>query len=332
MVIWQQYFTGLMNQIIYFLLISVFSCALMAAQIQDCVFSDHSIDGVEEIRIGDRRIYTLFTPHMGNLDKEPIFSIIRTSLSEIERNTLLREHILKILTLIRSEQADVSKMTSLARMEQIDWLGIERSPRDVEGVGATANLIQGYRTTRELFLRVFYLSPSPSIELSAPNVLSIIYDPYIIFLANTPEHNIQVVPLEDDILRSEGANILNNFGYWIDIIAKNPDLTDEDFSAFTSFMDDYEKLYASQFTFFDLPYLEEFLDRLGVEEHIRPAMRMLFMVTNEMWQSVTKRDELVVQSILNQTGNGLILFGTGHSKGIQQGLITACQANHSISQ
>ena len=38
-----------------------------------------------------------------------------------------------------------------------------------------------------------------------------------------------------------------------------------------------------------------------------------------------KRDQYAVQSILNQPGNGLIIFGTDHGPGIKEGLTTACQ-------
>ena len=37
------------------------------------------------------------------------------------------------------------------------------------------------------------------------------------------------------------------------------------------------------------------------------------------------RDQHVVRSVLNQPGNGLIIFGASHGPGIKEGLTTACQ-------
>lgn len=40
---------------------------------------------------------------------------------------------------------------------------------------------------------------------------------------------------------------------------------------------------------------------------------------------VRKRDQKVVQFVLNQPGNGLIILGTAHGPGIRGGLTRACQ-------
>ena len=73
--------------------------------------------------------------------------------------------------------------------------------------------------------------------------------------------------------------------------------------------------------------LEEFLDKLRVEDNTRIYMRMIVEKTNEATNISRERDQNVVASILNQHGNGLVLFGAAHGPGIKQGLTAACQNN-----
>ena len=50
-----------------------------------------------------------------------------------------------------------------------------------------------------------------------------------------------------------------------------------------------------------------------------------FRNTNQIVEYMSKRDQAMVATILEQSGNGLILTGSAHSKGITQRLLSACR-------
>ena len=294
---------------------------------QNCSFTPYFED-IEVINIGDRQIYTLFTPHL-TVQYQGILSIVESdTLNVNDKRHLLRVHILRNLPTVLSEQSDVQKIARLARSGQIDWLGIEFSPNEIEEIGGVSTLIQSYNRGRRFLFRNLYLGFDPNALLSIPNVLSLMYGPHIVFLANEPEYRdrIRVVSLEDNAIKQEALDHTDDFTYWLDFIREDRlTYTDDQFAQLNAFIRSYNVNHSNSQTILGLDAFEEFLDEIEVEEDARQPMRMVFTTNNDFLKLTQARDEKVVQSILLQSDNGLILFGSAHRKGIQQGLSTACQ-------
>ena len=121
-------------------MMSLFSSSLVFAQTEACSFSDDEIEGVEVGQIGDRQIYTLFTPH---LFYEPgIFSLI-TNYNRLEGTvTALNQLIEWYQERIESEQSEAQKITRLVESGNIDWISIEYSKTGTSYISNTTSYLQ----------------------------------------------------------------------------------------------------------------------------------------------------------------------------------------------
>ena len=82
---------------------------------------------------------------------------------------------------IESEQSDVQKIVELFRSEQIDWIGLETSPEQLE-VNPIDVRIRGYFENKD-FLNTNLNRTDGWNSNKTEKILSLIYNPYIIALA-----------------------------------------------------------------------------------------------------------------------------------------------------
>ena len=87
-----------------FYIVSLFCCPSVFAQSKACTFFDSKIEGVEVGQMSDRKIYTLFTTHLGNEDNEIMENIF--SHEPEDAVGLLNQLIEKYQATIVSEQSD----------------------------------------------------------------------------------------------------------------------------------------------------------------------------------------------------------------------------------
>ena len=305
-------------------MVSLLSYQSVLAQMEDCSFSDSEIEGIEVGQMGDRQIYTLFTHHLSDQRKE-IHAIIDSHTPE-DSIPLLNELIEKYRATIESEQSDVQKIAELVGSGQIDWIGVESVTIDTSYVNDTAHVY--LVNLQNLSVSLNHL-PGWDIRKTF-QLLFLNFQALIIARTAHPEdfRRISIYPLEDKNLKIESADRINDSYYWDRVIREDPHVTFHQYSSVNSLLENSimprpRLITESEF--------EDLLNRLEVPEEprlIRIRMRRLIMVHNDVLSIALKRDEAVVQSILDIPGNGLVLFGTAHGPGIKEGLITVCQNGH----
>ena len=290
------------------------------AQTETCRFSDSEIEGVEVGQIGDRKIYILSTTHLSR-EANRVFAIMNRY-RPVDAVTSLNQLIEMEQERIASERSDVQKITELAEFGQVDWIGIEDYRTNTHGA-AFAYLDSRAKLNKALN----HLSGWDSSKTD--QLLFLLFDADIIAYANHPEafREIRGYPLEDEVLVTEVFDLLRDSTYWEGVITRNNHITENQYSEMSSFM---REIMTSKLRLITESEFESFLDRIGVPEDARIHIRKFKRIHNDIISIALKRDEAIVQSILNIPGNGLILFGTTHGPGIKQGLITACRGGNDL--
>lgn len=298
-------------------MISLFGCQLGYAQAESCVFYNSEVEGVEVGQIGNRQIYTLFTFHLSGQRNE-VLAIINSH-EPADAVAPLNQLLEKYQDTIESEQSDLRKIKELAESGKIDWIGIEDARTGTSYLDDATDAYLMMLYTLDIFL-----NPLPKWDpRKTAQLLSLSFHAFIIAQAVYPEvQRIRIHPLEDENLKIESAARINDSDYWERLIREDTRVTFRQYSEVMSFVRD---AILPRPRLISEDEFEDLLDRLEVQEDARINMRTFMRAHNDVISLVPKRDRAVVQSILDLPGNGLILFGIGHSFGIKQGLITACQ-------
>ena len=308
--------------LVIFCIVHVLNCPLLLAQPEVCTFSVSGIEGVEVGQIGNRQIYTLFTPVLMDEAKE-IFSIDNSYNSLLDAVGPLNQLIDWHQPIIKSEQSDAEKIIELAESGRIDWVGIEYPRTETTYVD---NIREGYLLYRNRINTE--LNPSSEWDSSKTDqLLALVFEAYTIVNANKTKffRNVEIYPLEIDTV-NEQHNLFGYFNYWEGLIEEDPFVTEGQHLGVTSFIEETMRFGPRLITEAEVEIL---LDRLEVLEEARFNIRILIKVHNDIASLYLQSDRAVTQSILDLSGNGLLLFETGRSFGIKQGLISACQNGNS---
>ena len=304
-----------------FYMVSLLGCPFVFAQTEACIFSDSDIEGVEVIQIGDLQVYTLFTDHLTS-EPDEVVEVIERRHEREDTAAYLNQLLEKYQERIVSEQSDAQKITELVKSGKIDWIGVEHIETDTASID---NANDRYLRAQDRINTELNQSSEWSFN-KTNQLLFLVFEAYAIARVTHPEdfHRVGIFPLDDEGLKNETTDNINQLQYLIALIKKDAHVTDAQYSAILSFMEDMNirSLLISE------SGLESFLDNLGVPGGptiTRLNMRRLIRVNNNIISLISPRDAAVVQSILELPGNGLVLFGRAHGPGIKQGLISACQ-------
>ena len=303
--------------LVTFCIVHLLSCSLLFAQLEACTFSDSGIEGVEVGQIGDREIYTLFTPRLMDEAAE-FFSIENSYRSLLDAVGTLNELIDWYQPIIASEQSDAQKIRELVESGRIDWIGIEYLKTDTTYVDIMRESYLQYqnRINGELLNQSSDWDPNRTEQL-----LSLVFDAYIIVYADLDIfRKIEIYPLDIDAIDEE-LTLIEHFNYWNDLIAEDPFVTEAQRLEVISFI---EETMETEPRLITEPEIEAFLNTLGIPERSGLNIKILMRIHNDLASLYLRIDRAAVQSILDLSGNGVILFGTDRSFSIKQGLITAC--------
>ena len=292
-----------------FYMVNLLVCPSVLAQTEVCTFSDSEIEGVEVGQIGDRQIYTLFTAHLLNQSSEAM-RIVDTQTS-VESVVSLIGLIQKYQERITSEQFDAQRITRLAELGKIDWIGIEHSKADTTYVD---DQIGNYLYDRDIFNMVYGSLIGSGWDVNKTDQLLFLLHPAeIIARAIHPEafHGVEIYPLEDEDLKQQANDALSERNDSLALIYN--DVTDFQYAAILIFMNGMvdEGLPISE------RGLEIILDTIelpGGPTQTYLNIRRLIRAYNNIISLSPRRDAAIVQSVLDLPGNGLLLFGTNHGQ------------------
>ena len=229
----------------------------MFAQTEAYIFSDSDIEGVEVIQVGGWQVYTLFTEHLTS-EPDKVVEVFERNHERKDTATYLNQLLEEYQGTIVSEQSDAQKITELVKSGKIDWIGVEHIETDTAYID---NASDRYLRAQDRINTVLNQSSEWSFN-KTNQLLFLVFEAYVIARVTHPEdfHRIRIFPLDDEDLKKETTDNINQLQYLIELIRKDAHVTDAQYSAILSFMEDanIRSLLISESRF------ESFLDNLGV--------------------------------------------------------------------
>ena len=288
----------------------------------NCGFSNIEGD-IEMASIGGAKVYTLFSAHLG---KQPLE--VRKAL-RLEGGTRedVSDRLNAILSnpkhqqTIKTEKAETARIINLLKSSSLTWVGIEASPKEMKGGPSIQMQMQVdiYKHTRESLLSVL------GDVNKTDDILYLLFSSHVIARAKEPSafERIRTVPIDDDEAKSKSAEVvfeLDNLKQeLIELGMEKQLLSPEQFMAINGMKADAlknnkvipsERITAEQ---------ERFKN-----EEVKKTVGNLLSKANEFLHLSAKRDEAAAKSILNQSGDGIVLMGTAHGPGVTSHLNSAC--------
>ena len=267
--------------------------------------------GSEVIKINDQIFYALFTEHLSSELRNRI-SLLTSSLDiENKRKEIMRElrDTLSLCShIIESEKSDVSIIVKLLQSPDthLKWIGIELSENQLKTVPIQIQVEQYKKLKNNLTL------------LRMDDLLYLIFDNHIIALAEHPElfEKIEFIPLDSDFHKTKfPVGVLGTIiAEMIQMYQIMPEETARLADIATATIMNTSKIPEEKVSA-ELSKIEN--------TAMRALAASFFEHINQYIEEIWERDKIMALTALRQTGNGLILLGPLHLKGVTQHLRSA---------
>ena len=285
-----------------------------------CDFNQYSGD----IRLGvinDDQIYTLFTTHITPEQIDAAISAITTR-NLRDRINRLNKALTRYKATIQSEQSDVQQIIGLLESQQIDWIGIEASPEDLQRT-SLADLKSVYRDDRNSLNNLNFHSQWDQDK--ADQILYLSFPIIVIAYAQNPEifHGIKIIPLENNEQRRKAIElklqIKNQEDILIDFIHTGL-ITSSQFQTIKAFFKDRLNNVTQSNSSSEIESL-----LANLQEESRTTVNTYLDRSREFGLLIEERSQAMAASISQQSGNGLVIGGYSHASSIEEYLTATCQ-------
>ena len=296
-----------------------------------CYFRPYSGD----IRVADingRQIYALFSSHLskeemyGATDAINLIKGLGSTITAQEYTDNLHSFLDKHADKITSEKSDFHQLSQLLSSKQIDWVGVEAMESllnfqiqrylDHKGV---LNIIEenfsiwwNQQNTED----ILYIISPVFVKIVAEEYTSVLGKPRIVALEDTNIHEasslvgVELNRLEDRInsslLNTKDGMSPQQQNFWI--------IVDNLFYDFVSNRHQYNSQELK----------EEGFNLFENNPNMIELIRDWFDVLDDFSASNLERDIFAVDTVLSQSGNGVVLRGIGHQENMENRLTKAC--------
>ena len=295
-----------------------------------CYFRQYT-GHIRLINIQERKVYNLFTRHITSHGQN-ILSIIRIFHHIDDRvdhlGKLLDEH----QETISSERSDVQQLTQLLDSGEIDWIGIEDARTEIALRFIYNQRVQDYLGIKEA-LNILNSHPNWNLE-KTDQLLYLVYGADLITYAKNPElfAEVRFIPLEKEHLLDRAEELFREISIALNTFSQLKErgmITDEKSQAVKNFgLEALGQRGLSQITgdnLIDSDELEDFLKTQEIEyPEVVEAITPYVSTINAFMTNGRERNEEVVTSVLNQSGNGIIIMGGAHKAIIEDRLRENC--------
>tara|TARA_B100000749_G_scaffold122825_1_gene93765 strand:+ start:8321 stop:9250 length:930 start_codon:yes stop_codon:yes gene_type:complete len=288
----------------------------------DCGFSSQG-NQLESANIGGGTLYTLFSTHLMN-QSEVVLNAISGGPTQMLENfeDILNDPEHKAT--IKNEQRKTQQITHLVRQKKISWIGVEVSPLELEKGLKWEELVEDYNGMKSLLSE--YITDSNKMD----KILSLMYPPYVVAWAKNPKafDSIKIVPIDDDAAKTESSRLVGEMdrarSELIELGMKKRLLTPEQFFA----IDELRLKAMSEVRRITPEETRQTTSQFDNDE-VKNVIEKLFSKWNEFYKNSEIRDATMARSVLNQSGDGLVVLGSAHGRGVVNHLNSYCQGNSS---
>ena len=287
-----------------------------------CDFNQYSND-IHLGTINGDQIYTLFTTHATQEHTNAAISAMTTTnVRERDRINRLNDILNRYPMVIQSGQSDVTQIIGLLESQQIDWIGIEASPEDLQRT-PLAKLKSVYRDDRNSLNN---LSSHPQWDQDkADRIPYLLFPTIVIAHAQHQElfHGIKIIPLENNEQKIKALDlelqIRNQKDILIDFIHTGL-ITSSQFQTIKAFFTDRRNNVIQSNSNSEIESL-----LADLQEEARNAVNIYLSLINEFVHSKEERSQTMAATISQQSGNGLVIAGYSHASSIEEYLTATCQ-------
>lgn len=271
--------------------------------------------GMKRVQMSGKSVYAHFTKHPYG-ESEDFWQALRED-SKPKIEAKLRQLVESRRALVTSLRSDHRALTKLLKKREIQWLGIEASPREMRRGRSPAELVHDYNELKSLLEGTFSKTLSDDL-------LTLLYPSYVRIMAEQPDlvRGIRLEPLDDDQAKDESSAILERRlkarKSLIDIGMKGG----FPFEKFKK-VDALNTLALSR----NQPLSESEISSAlsGVTSPAAIAgIRAFVKETNDFLRQAALRDVTASNNIVRLQGNGYVSMGTSHGPGILRRLDSVC--------
>ncbi len=276
-------------------------------------------DTLNRLDVGGSTIYTYYSSHITG-EGDRINEIMGEDISQEEMIAKIQAFLdePQAAQRISEDRAQVQRIVNAARGGGIQWIGIEASPEEMGNDPNLSQKIAEYNSVRNAFS---YIIDDPN---QLEEMLHMYFDPQTIARASHPEvfANIPVVPLDNKEQKDRAFGYLEQLDNGLSqlyALENSGQLSREEAQGFFDYQwssleggerlsDEAISSYAGRF------------ENPDVQRIIRRNLETV----NSIFDSSAARSLLAAGRAIDQTGNGLILFGSGHGEQIDGELRRHC--------
>ena len=300
-------------------------------------------NGIQEITLPDKKLYILFTPHLGD-EPDKIHEIFLENVDSKEAlpgdlRVFLNDH----KETAEQERRDVSVLFDVLHSKpDIQWIGIESSEKEEEAdPWTTQDRIKGYHQIKDFLLKKKVLNPEET-----ENLLHLRLSQEIIALAKYPElfHSKEFfIPLDDNFYKEVSGKVEKIMGHiWQELISdrllqlfsqvqskescqnqKCIENVERELASIPSQMTSVNALVLESDTIVSQEQITAALSEIR-DEQIRELLRRFFVYFNQYIEYADERSRTVASLALRQPGNGLITMGSKHQRVVIESLLSSC--------
>ena len=285
------------------------------------VFRD--VKAIRMSRKSRENIYTFFTPHLFHEPTE-IDKILKSTGGTKIVADKLREYLHQKSDKVKLQKKNVSTIVRLlSEKPSVKWMGLEISKTPIQQ--------EGYMQYIERKVKVYFywkreLPARFQLDLKeTDNLLHLIFYDFIIALATHPElfRNIQFVPLEKASFHAVSIEQISRIEQTRQRInAKTGHINDRSVQKIERlirrFWSPSEQVSPSQ--------IQSALDKIKDPE-LNQLFKDHFSNLNQFMENVMKRSEAMALTAGKQSGEGLIIVGSGHRKKVTAKLLSLCRGS-----
>lgn len=276
-----------------------------------CIMQSLLEQSLPVIEVNDQKFYGLFTKHSPEHLTRRILELINLLYDENKRAAAQRE-LRNILAshsdIVESEKCDVLMIVELLQSPDmhLQWIGIEQTETEFNKYPTQ------FQT--EYYIKIKNILENFFTSEESEELLHFLFYNHAVALVKYPElfKGIEFVPLDDDYYKKQPTltviiNILEDMGRIHPSIKRKFNLM----------------AVRAETNVSKIPPEEISAELSKIEDaEIRMLAASFFQNINQWIEEIWQRDEAMASRALRQSGNGLIILGSAHAKGVTQHLLS----------
>ena len=294
-------------------------------------FADSSGRSMDSISINERKIYTLFTPHLSSDLQNRVYYLTdiyeKDYIGTIQFINNLKTLLWNNKDFIKGEYLETAEIIDLVEMKTINWIGVEASQEEIHMLPSVDEILKTKNFFEKFETNLYSNYLFDIAEWRTHHTHDILYLLFPSYLIAQTQHRkpFKIIPLEDSELKKKQLEWLNKHR---SVASNLQDLTSQfKYDQIDELVTRLNYLFSStNFEEVSQQQLDDLLKNYPhLNEQIVRTIHQLLPIHNQLVFWANRRDEFVADMAFHMKGNGLILMGGSHGRGVKRILAEKCR-------